>query len=108
MEAGDALGQVEFAVLEALNRGALRSHRTAGQIPVLSQRPAGEAILHAALRRCEYDGLLRSERDASGRRYDLTAAGRTRLRADRRLRLALAGLLARGSVNPELETPHPA
>jgi DNA-binding PadR family transcriptional regulator len=65
----------------------------------LRERPTGEAMLHEALRRCEHDGLLRSERDASGRRYDLTAAGRTRLRAHRRFRLALAGLLARGSVN---------
>jgi DNA-binding PadR family transcriptional regulator len=32
--------------------------------------------MHAALRRCEHDGLLRSERDADGRRYELTAAGR--------------------------------
>jgi hypothetical protein len=99
MEAGDALGQVEFAVLDAVNRGALRSRRTAPQIPVLRERPAGEAILHEALRRCEHDGLLRSERDASGRRYDLTAAGRTRLRADRRFRLALARLLVCGSEN---------
>jgi hypothetical protein len=99
MEAGDALGQVEFAVLDAVHRGAFRSRRTARQIRVLRERRAGEAILHEALRRCEHDGLLRSERDASGRRYDLTASGRTRLRADRRFRLALAGLIARGSVN---------
>jgi DNA-binding PadR family transcriptional regulator len=99
MEAGDALGQVEFAVLEAVHRGALRSRRTARKITGLSQRPAGEAILHEALRRCEHDGLLRSERDTNGRRYELTAAGRGRLRTDRRFRLALARLLVRGSQN---------
>jgi DNA-binding PadR family transcriptional regulator len=100
MEAGDALGLVEFAVLHAVHRGALRSRRTARQIPVLRERPAGEAILHEALRRCEHDGLVRSERDASGRRYELTGAGRAWLRADRRFRVAFATLLARGSARP--------
>jgi DNA-binding PadR family transcriptional regulator len=99
MEAGDALGQVEFAVLEAVHRGALQSRRTSRKIRRLRELPAGEAILHEALRRCERDGLLRSERDHSGRLYELTAAGRTRLRADRRFRLALARLLARDSAN---------
>jgi DNA-binding PadR family transcriptional regulator len=90
---------VEFVVLDAVNRGALRSRRTARQIPGLRKRPAGEAVLHEALRRCEDEGLLRSERHASGRLYELTGAGRTRLRTDRRFRLALARLLARGSEN---------
>jgi hypothetical protein len=52
MEAGDALGQVEFAVLDAVHRGAPRSRRTARQIGVLQGQPAGE-ILHNALRQCE-------------------------------------------------------
>jgi DNA-binding PadR family transcriptional regulator len=95
MEASDELGQVEFAVLDAVNRGALRSRYSARQIPVLRERPAGEATFHEALRRCEHEGLLRSERDASGRLYELTAAGRTRLRTERRFRLVLARLLAR-------------
>lgn len=99
MQAGDALGQVEFAVLDAVNRGALSSRRTARKVPGLRERPAGEAILHEALRRCEHEGLLRSDRDAYGRLYRLTAAGRKRLRADRRFRLVLAGLLARSSAN---------
>jgi DNA-binding PadR family transcriptional regulator len=100
MEAGDALGHVEFAVLYAVHRGALRSRRTARQIPVLRERPAGEAMMHEALRRCQHDGLLTSERDTSGRRYELTAAGSARLRADRRFRIALARLLVRSGVNP--------
>jgi hypothetical protein len=95
MQAGDALGQVEFAVLDAVHRGALRSRRTARQIAVLQCQPAGETILHGALRQCEQDGLLCSRRDASGRRYDLTAAGRVRLRADHQFRAALIRLLAR-------------
>jgi DNA-binding PadR family transcriptional regulator len=99
MQAGDALGHVEFAVLDALHRGALRSRVTARQVRRLSERPAGDAVLHEVLRRCEHDGLLRSERDAAGRRYELTAAGRVRLRADRRFRVALARLLARGSLD---------
>jgi hypothetical protein len=98
METGDALGQVEFAVLDAVNRGALRSRRTARKIPGLRERPAGEALLHEALRRCEHEGLLRSERDVSGRRYELTGAGRARLRTERRCRLVLARLLAHRSA----------
>jgi DNA-binding PadR family transcriptional regulator len=95
MESGDALGLVEFAVLESVSSGALRLRRTAQQIRVLREQPAGEAILHDVLRRCERHGLLRSSRDTTGRRYELTAAGRVRLRADRRFRAALVRVLAR-------------
>jgi DNA-binding PadR family transcriptional regulator len=95
MGSDDTLGPVEFAVLESVSRGALRSRRTAQQISVLREDPAGEAILHGVLRSCERDGLLRSSRDSSGRRYEVTAAGRVRLRADRRFRTALARVLAR-------------
>jgi hypothetical protein len=56
VEAGDALGQVEFAVLEAVHRGTLRSRRTARKITALGKLAAGEAILHATLRRCEHGG----------------------------------------------------
>ena len=96
MEAADALGQIEFAVLAAVHRGALRSRRTARQIGVLQGQPAGETILHNALRQCEQNGLLCSRRDASGRQLDLTAAGRVRLRADSQFRAALIRVLARG------------
>jgi hypothetical protein len=99
MRTSDALGLVEFAVLDAVHRGALRSRRTARKIPALRERAAGEAVLHEALRRCEHAGLLRSERDAAGRRYELTGAGRARLRATRRFRVALAVLLTRGGAN---------
>jgi len=95
MEGGDALGPVEFAVLDAVHRGVLRSRRTAGQIRVLQGQPAGEMIMHNVLRQCEQHGLLCSRRDASGRRYDLTPAGRVRLRASRQFRAALTRLLAR-------------
>lgn len=95
MEADDALGLVEFAVLDAVHRGALRSRRTARQIRLLRDQPAGETILHHVLRRCERDGLVRGSRDSSGRRYELTAAGRVRLRAERRFRAALIGALLR-------------
>jgi DNA-binding PadR family transcriptional regulator len=95
MEAGDTLGHIELAVVEAVNRGALRSHRGARQIRALGEEPAGESILHDVLRRCERDGLLRSRRDDIGRRYELTAAGRARLRADRRFQAALVRVLAR-------------
>jgi DNA-binding PadR family transcriptional regulator len=95
MEAGDALGQVEFAVLDAVHRGALRSRRAARQIRVLQGQPAAETIMHNTLRQCERNGLLSSRRDASGRRYELTAAGRVRLRADRQFRAVLIRVLAR-------------
>jgi DNA-binding PadR family transcriptional regulator len=96
MKARDPLGPVEFAVLEAVHRGALRHRRTVGQVPALHRHPAGEAILHRALRLCELEGLVRGSRDASGRRYELTAAGRARLRADRRFRTALVRALLGG------------
>jgi DNA-binding PadR family transcriptional regulator len=95
MEAGDALGLVEFVVLDAVSRGALRSRRTARQIRILREAPAGEVLLHEALRRCESAGLVRSRRDSRGRLYELSAAGRLRLRADRRFREALIRVLAR-------------
>jgi DNA-binding PadR family transcriptional regulator len=49
--------------------------------------------VHDALRRCERRGLLSSKRVRSGRRYELTAAGR--LRAERRFCAALLGVLLR-------------
>ena len=101
MESGDTLGLVEYAVLESVLRGAVRSRCSAQQIPALRQQPAGEAILHDVLRRFERGGLLHSRRDSSGRRYELTAAGRVRLRANRRFRAALARLLARSSSATE-------
>ena len=95
MRAGDLLGPVEFAVLQAVHRSALAPRGGARQIRVLDGQPAAQTILHDALRRCEQGGLLRSRRDATGRGYELTAAGRARLRADRRFRHALASVLAR-------------
>jgi hypothetical protein len=95
MEGGDPLGLVEFAVIDAVSRGALRSRQTADRVPGLRREPAGDALVHEALRRCERSGLLSSERLCSGRRYELTAAGRARLRAERRFRVALLGVLLR-------------
>ena len=80
-------------MIDAVNRGALRSRQTADRVPSLRHEPAGDALVHEALRRCERSGLLSSERVRSGRRYELTAAGRARLRADRRFRAALLGVL---------------
>jgi DNA-binding PadR family transcriptional regulator len=93
VQAGDPLGHVEYTVLDAVHRGALRSRRTARQIRSLGDQPAGEVILHEVLRRCERAGLLSSARDSAGRVYQLTAAGRARLRADRRFRVALVRVL---------------
>jgi hypothetical protein len=95
MDSDDALGMVEFAVLQSVSRGALRSRRTAHKLRVLRGQPAGEVILHNDLRRCEQDALLRSSQDNCGRGYELTAAGRIRSRADRRFRVALVRVLAR-------------
>jgi DNA-binding PadR family transcriptional regulator len=52
-------------------------------------------ILHEVLQRCEQAGLLSSARDSAGRMYRLTAAGRARLHADRRFRVALVRPLLR-------------
>jgi DNA-binding PadR family transcriptional regulator len=95
MERGDPLGCVEFAVIDALNRGALSSRQTSDRVPRLRHEPGGDALVHEALRRCERCGLLASERVYSGRRYQLTAAGRARLRAERRFGAALVGVLLR-------------
>jgi hypothetical protein len=95
MDPGDSLGPVEFAVIDAVHRGALRSRQTGRQLASLRREPAGDALVHEALRRCERGGLLRSERDRSGRRYEVTAAGRARLRTERRFRAALLGVLLR-------------
>jgi DNA-binding PadR family transcriptional regulator len=98
MATRDPLGPVEFSVLDAVHRGTLRTRPTARQIRGLRDDPGGEAILHDALHSCERAGLLRSARDPSGRRYRLTAAGRARLRADRRFRAAIARMLIRGQT----------
>lgn len=95
MEALDPLGRVEFTVIDAVYRGALRSRQNVRYIPGLRQEAAGDALMHEALRRCEGKGLLRSRRDRSGRRYELTPAGCARLRAERRFRAALLGVLLR-------------
>jgi DNA-binding PadR family transcriptional regulator len=94
VSAGEPIGQIEFAVLAAVHGGAPRSRLSARQIRALREQPAGDTILHDALRRCERHWLLRSRRNASGRQYELTASGRARFRADRRVRLALARVLA--------------
>ena len=91
----DVLGPVEFAVLSTVSRGGLRSRCIAKHVCLLREQPCGEALLHEALRRCESDGLLSSNRDSSGRRYELTAAGRAKLHADRQFRAALAQAMAR-------------
>jgi len=98
MAAGDPLGWFEFAVMDAVYRGALRSRQGVGRVLGLLSEPGGYAVMYDALRRCERHGLLRSERDRSGRRYELTAAGRRRLRTERRFRAALAGLLVRSGT----------
>jgi hypothetical protein len=69
MELGDPLGCVEFAVIDAVNRGALRSRQTADRVPGLRHEPGGDALVHDALRHCERRGLLSSKRVRSGRRY---------------------------------------
>jgi DNA-binding PadR family transcriptional regulator len=104
MGADDPLGHVEFAVLEAVHRGSLRSRRTAARVSALRERPAGEAMLHEVLRSCERNGLLSSTRDSHGRMYRLTAAGRARLRTDRRFRAAMVRILLRGEPGADRPT----
>jgi DNA-binding PadR family transcriptional regulator len=98
VQAGDPLGLVEFNVLDAVHRGALRSRRTARQVDSLREQPAGEMVLHDVLRRFEQAGLLSSTRDGAGRLYRLTAAGGARLRSEHRFRAAFDRVLLRGGV----------
>jgi DNA-binding PadR family transcriptional regulator len=98
MQAADPLGVVEFDVLDAVHRGALRSRQTAHRVGSLREQPAGETLLHDVLHRFEEAGLLSSTRYGAGRLYRLTAAGRVRLRSERRSRAAFARLLLRGEV----------
>jgi DNA-binding PadR family transcriptional regulator len=98
MQPAELLGQYEFYVLEAVHRGVLSARWLAGQVHGLGEQPGGEATLYEVLHRCERAGLVRSRRDGAGRRYQLTAAGRARLRTDRRFRTALARVLMRRSA----------
>jgi hypothetical protein len=97
MAALELLGRNELAILAGVHSGALRQDAYAGRVPVLSDDPAAEFHLHEALRGCERAGLLRSRRDARGRHYALTPAGRIQLRSQRRFSLALLDLLARSA-----------
>jgi DNA-binding PadR family transcriptional regulator len=96
VQAGEPLGLVEFDVLDAVHRGALRSRRTARQVGSLRAQPAGEVVLHDVLHRFEQAGLLCSTRDGAGRQYRLTPAGRARLRSERWLRMTFTRVLLRG------------
>ena len=91
----ELLGKNETAILAGVSSGTFRAGVQASRVRALSDDPAAEFHLHEALRRCERAGLLRSGRDARGRRYTLTPAGRAQLRAQRGFKLALLGLLAR-------------
>jgi len=88
-------GAIEIEVLDALHRGALRSCCSAVQLVGLREEPAGEYLLHQILGRCERPGLVLKHRDAAGRYWTLTPAGRVRLRTRRHFARALATLLVR-------------
>jgi DNA-binding PadR family transcriptional regulator len=62
----------------------------------LREQPGGEVVLHDVLRRFEQAGLVNSTRDGAGRRYQLTASGRARLRSERSIRAAFARVVLRG------------
>jgi DNA-binding PadR family transcriptional regulator len=96
MQAPELLSIHEIAILAAVQRGAVRPGAIARRVPALE--PAAEVLLHDALRCCEHRGFLRSRRRPSGRSYSLTAAGRARLRAQRRFARALAALMARSRL----------
>ncbi|MGH2852025.1 MAG: hypothetical protein ACRDLP_15600 [Solirubrobacteraceae bacterium] len=98
MEAPELLPMHEIAILAAVQRGALRAGVIARRVPALGDEPAAEVLLHDALRCCEHRGFVRSRRTPRGRSYSLTAAGRARLRAQRRFACALAALMARSRL----------
>jgi hypothetical protein len=95
MTAPELLGTNESAILAGVHSGAFRAGVYASRVRALSADPAAEFHLHEALRRCERAGLLRSSRDAHGRHYALTPAGRAQLRSHRGFKRALVSLLAR-------------
>ena len=95
MRAQELLGRKETAALDAVRGGMLRSRTCASQVHVLADDPAGEFLLHEALRRCERAGLVNSRRDGRGRRYSLTPAGRAKIRSQHAFAHVLLGLLAR-------------
>ena len=68
---------------------------SAVQLVGLRDVPAGEYLLHQILRHCQEQGLVLKHRDATGRHWTLTPAGRARLRARRGFARALATLLVR-------------
>jgi DNA-binding PadR family transcriptional regulator len=98
MEVPELLPMHEIAILAAVQRGALRPGASARRVPALDDQPTAEVLMHDALRCCEHRGYLRSRRTPRGRSYSLTAAGRARLRAQRRFACALAALMARSRL----------
>jgi DNA-binding PadR family transcriptional regulator len=106
LQSGEPLGLVEFNVLDAVHRGALRSRLTARQIGSLREQPAREVVLHDVLHRFEQAGLLSSTRDRAGRLYRLTAAGRAQLRSERRLRGAFGRMLLRSEACAQKRSQH--
>jgi len=93
----ELLGAKERAILKGVGSGALRTRSWAGQLPELASEPAGEFLLHDALRRFEGAGLVRSRRGARGREYALTPRGRAQLRVQQRFQGALVRLISRSA-----------
>lgn len=73
----------------------------------MREQAAGEEVLHDVLHRFEHAGLLSSTRDGAGRLYRLTAAGRARLRSERRFRATFARVMLRGAGAPRAVLEHP-
>ena len=97
MARAELLSRHEAAALRAVGAGTLA--RLSATLD--KDELGGKNALYSALRRFERCGLVYSRRDAHGRHYRLTPAGRSRLRQARRFEHALLALLARSSSHPE-------
>lgn len=93
MGRSELLSPHQATALRAVRGGTVR--RLAASLG--QTRPGNDAALYVTLRQCEQDGLIRSDRNRCGRRYTLTAAGRTQLEQHARFDQALNALLARSS-----------
>ena len=92
--AEELLGSIDAAVLQAIGAGRTRPHRIAESVHIDAANADHLVIVYRVLERCQRHGLLRGERDAYGRVFALTPAGRRSMRDRRQFGESVARLLA--------------
>ena len=95
-------GTLDLIVLRTLRRGPMHGYGVAQRIQQVSDDvlQVNQGSLYPALQRLERDGLIaaswgRSENNRRARFYELTDAGRRRLRSDQREWRAVSGAIER-------------